>query len=71
MARKVEWTMPKWMEPYRRCLVNSAGNSVEELVNGNDNPLINLPLSTLQFGMKSQVQLLEVMHAYGMLPEVQ
>jgi hypothetical protein len=53
-----KWTMPKWMEPYRECIRNTGGNTVEQLMNGNDRPDVNLPLSTLQACVKSQVSLL-------------
>lgn len=57
-----KWEMPKWMEPYRDLIVNTGGNSVETLVNGNANPMTNLPLSTLQACVKSQVALLGNLH---------
>lgn len=60
MSKK--WKMPKWMEPYREYIVNTGGNSVEDMVNGNADPLTNLPLSTLQACVKSQVALLQHLH---------
>lgn len=62
-----KWTMPEWMEPYREHIVNTGGNVVESLVNGTTSPLINLPLSTLQACVKSQVALLERLHKAGKL----
>lgn len=56
------WAMPKWMKPYRELIVNTGGNSVEEMMNGNASPLINLPLSTLQACVKSQIALLNRLH---------
>jgi hypothetical protein len=62
-----EWAMPKWMEPYRRFIVNTGGNEIEGMVNGHADPFINLPLSTLQACVKSQVALLEALHMAKML----
>jgi hypothetical protein len=62
-----KWTMPKWMEAYRQFFVNTAGNTIEELVNGNTDPLINLPPSTLEFGMKAQVRFLMNLKEKGWL----
>jgi hypothetical protein len=66
-ARKKKWTMPAWMEPLRSSICNTGGNSVEELVNGNADPVINLPLSTLQACVKSQVALLLSLNSRRML----
>jgi hypothetical protein len=63
----MKWKMPKWMEPYRNYFVNTGGNSVEDLMKGRTDPVINLPLSTLEFGMKSQVSLLCQLHQDGLL----
>lgn len=60
MSRK--WKMPKWMEPFRESICNTGGNSVEDMMNGCADPLINLPLSTLQACVKSQVALLYALH---------
>lgn len=68
-AKRAQWTMPDWMEPYRQYIANTGGNSIESMMNGDADPLINLPLSTLQACVKSQISLLYVMHDKGMLPE--
>lgn len=62
-----KWTMPEWMERFRSCFVNTCGNSIEELMNGKADPVVNLPLSTIQFGAKSQVGMLEQMRKAGMI----
>src|SRR5947209_7313362 len=59
--------MPKWMEPYRKHICNTGGNSIEDCMNGDADPVINLPLSTIQFGVKSQVGLLYALHKAGVL----
>jgi hypothetical protein len=59
--------MPRWMEPFRQSIANTGGNSVEEMVNGDADPLINLPLSTLQACVKSQVGLLYALREKGAL----
>lgn len=43
------------------------GPYVVAMVNGNADPFINLPLSTLQACVKSQVILLNTLHQKGML----
>lgn len=57
-----KWTMPTWMHPYAEYFTNTGCEptieNIEELVNGNDDPAINLPMSTIQFGVKSQVAFL-------------
>lgn len=64
MAKK--WKMPTWMQSYAKFIVNTGCEptveNIEELVNGNDDPIINLPMSTIQFGVKSQVALLNVLN---------
>jgi hypothetical protein len=62
-----KWTMPKWMEAYREFICNTGGNTVERLMNGTTNPIVNLPLSTLECAVKSQVILLEILHKNGKL----
>jgi hypothetical protein len=57
----VKWKMPKWMEPYRKLICNTGGNSIEDMMNGNADPAVNLPLSMLQACVKSQVLLLEAL----------
>lgn len=66
-TKKTKWTMPEWMECYRDCIVNTGGNSIEELMNGDADPRVNLPMSTLQCSVKSQVAMLNVMRKRGML----
>lgn len=65
--KKRGWVMPGWMESYRALIVNTGGNSIEDMMNGNESPLINLPLSTLQACVKSQVALLEGLRRIGVL----
>ena len=61
------WIMPPWMKPYRKLIHNTGGNDIECMVNGNASPLINLPLSTLQACVKSQVAMLETLHEHKLL----
>jgi len=69
MAKHKHWTMPAWMEPYREHIVNTGGNAIEDMVNGDASPLINLPLSTLQACVKSQVALLIRLREVHLLAE--
>lgn len=62
-----KWTAPDWMKPYLYYIVNTGGNSIEDMMNGNADPLINLPLSTLQACVKSQIALLERLHSVSLL----
>ena len=61
------WKMPKWMEKYRSLICNTGGNPVDEMVNGNADPRVNLPLSTLQACVKSQVIFLNTLKQKGLL----
>ena len=67
MKERKVWKMPTWMEPYRSLICNTGGNSIERLVNGMTDPIINLPVSTIEFGVKSQIGLLENLKAKGLL----
>jgi hypothetical protein len=60
MKRKV-WKMPNWFRAYEHFIVNTGGNDIESMMNGDADPVINLPLSTLQACVKSQVALLEAL----------
>ena len=42
--------------------MNTGGGDIEDMVNGDADPRINLPLSTLQACVKSQVDLLGNLH---------
>lgn len=61
------WKSPKWMLPYLPFIVNTGGNRVVDMMNGHADPVVNLPLSTLQACVKSQVALLEALHEEGRL----
>ena len=64
---KRKWKMPKWIEPFRATILNTGGNSIEDLMNDDASPLVNLPLSTLQACVKSQVGLLQFLAYDGKL----
>lgn len=59
--------MPEWMKQYVPFIHNTGGNDVERMVNGNANPQINLPLSTLQACVKSQVGMLTDLYIKNLL----
>lgn len=65
--QRERWTMPSWMEKYRESFVNTGGNSVEELVNGNTKFQVNFVLAALEVGAQSQVGLLQRLHRNGAL----
>ena len=67
MAKRNEvWKMPDWMKPLAPMFANTGREAnveaIEELFNGTTDPLINLPLSTIEFGIKSQVTLLYILY---------
>ena len=64
-----KWTMPKWMEPYRHLIVNTGGNTVEELLSTNTDVNVNSIRARLEVGVDSQVVLLEKLHNRGLLVE--
>lgn len=59
--------LPEWMRPYLVHVCNTGGNDIEEMCNGHADPYTNLPLSTLQACVKSQVILLQRLHDSGLL----
>lgn len=63
----IQWTMPKWMEPFRESIVNTGGNSVEDLMNDRSNVVVNAPLAMLAVAVHSQVTLLNILHKQGIL----
>lgn len=70
---KTKWKMPDWMRPYAEHVTNTGSNQldrvavVEEMYNGDADPRVNLPLSTLQACVKSQVALLyRLKEAHGL-----
>lgn len=69
MVKSKRWVMPKWMEPYRDDILNTGGNTVEDLVNGNTKAAINLPLAILEVAVSSQVGLLSKLYSEGRLPK--
>jgi hypothetical protein len=67
MTKPKSWEMPSWMEPYRETIINTGGNAVEDLVNGDASPLVNLPRSMLEACVKSQVGLLSILRKRDLL----
>ncbi len=63
------WTMPEWMEPYRECITNTGGNSVEECMNREVNFFANHVVAVLFACVKAQVILLNRLHEEGLLNE--
>lgn len=63
-----KWTMPAWMEQYRKMICNTGGNPIEELMNDHTTVVqINAPRAMICVAVKSQVMLLEILHREGML----
>lgn len=59
------WKMPDWMKKYEDLIVNTGGNSIEELMNDdgtNSNVFNNAPRALICCAVKSQVSLLEGLH---------
>lgn len=67
------WRMPKWMEPFAPLITNTGTSEqnrvavVERMYNGSTDPRVNLPLSTLEACVKSQVGLLHELKEKGCL----
>ena len=65
------WKMPDWMVPFAPLFINTGREptveTIVEMVNGRTDPQINLPLSTLEACVKSQVGFLSVLHKNGLL----
>lgn len=61
------WSMPVWMEPYRDMIVNTGGNSIEDLMNDRTDSRVNLPLVILSAAVRSQVLLLQILHERRLL----
>lgn len=70
-AKPVPWTMPPWMEPFRDMIVNTGGNSIEDLKERSKRPdtnvVINAPLALICTAVDSQVALLAILHRGGWL----
>lgn len=62
------WKMPRWMEPYRAMIVNTGGNSIEDLMDDHATTVFaNAPRAMICVAVKSQVALLEALHSKGVL----
>lgn len=64
------WTMPEWMEPFRKLINNTGGNTIEDLVNDdgtNSNVFNNAPRALICCAVKCQVDLLKTLHNEGLL----
>jgi hypothetical protein len=60
--------MPAYLEPYRGLIVNTGGNSLEELMNDQTSDLQNNAIRALLcVAVKSQLSLLERLHERGQL----
>ena len=72
---KKKWAMPYWMRPYAKMVTNTGASPsedpvlvVETMYNETADPRVNLPLSTLQACVKSQVGMLYRLHEAELLP---
>jgi hypothetical protein len=62
------WTMPEYLEKYRDLIVNTGGNSIEDLMNDKHTThFANHVRSAIIVAVKSQIALLESLHERGML----
>jgi hypothetical protein len=67
-----KWIMPKWMKSYENMILNTGGNSIEDLVNDdgrNSNIFNNAPRALICASVKSQVGLLQQLYEQGLLKE--
>ncbi len=72
MSKK--WKMPEWMKPYAPLIVNTGigptVENIEQMMNDSTDPCVNLPRSTLEACVKSQVALLGILHDRAFLAKV-
>lgn len=65
---KKKWIMQSWIEPYRNLIVNTGGNSIEELMNDKESNMENNYIRTaLIVAVKSQISFLQNLKDHGML----
>lgn len=65
-----KFVIPAWMKPYAKMILNTGGNSIEDLMNDdgkNSNIFNNAPRALICTAVKSQVQLLAQLYARGLL----
>jgi hypothetical protein len=66
-----KWKMPQWMKAYAPLFVNTGigatVENIEQMMNSNTNPIVNLPVSTLEACVKSQVAFLHQLQSAGAL----
>lgn len=69
MSKKPKlWTMPPWMEPYRKLISNTGGNPIEELMNDHTTTIFeNAPRAMLCIAVQDQVGLLTRLRGIGAL----
>jgi len=64
------WTMPEWMERYRKIIWTACGETLEEFMNDRTPVAVNAPRVTLMCAVKGKVVMLEALHAAGLLKGV-
>lgn len=72
VSKDKNWIMPKWMKSYEKMILNTGGNSIEDLVNDdgkNSNIFNNAPRALICASVKSQVGLLEQLYEKGLLKD--
>ena len=58
--------MPEWMRPFEKYIRNTGGNPIEELMNDHTTIVqVNAPRAMICVAVKSQIALLEELHAEG------
>jgi hypothetical protein len=67
MLKRTKWKMPPWIEPYREAIVNTGGNSIEDLMDDRSNVVINAPFALISCAVQSQVSLLTKLHTQGII----
>ena len=65
------WTMPEWMEPYRKFIGETGGNLIEELMNDHHTTAqVNIIRAGLIVCVNAQISMLHRLHRAGLLREV-
>lgn len=68
---RIDWSMSPHLEPYRKYIQNTGGNTVEELMdvyfNADQLLFTNLPLGIMSTSVAAQVKLLQKLYEEGHL----
>jgi hypothetical protein len=68
MSQNIKWVMPEHLEPFRKYIANTGGNSIEDLMGDRTTTMFNNSIrAALIVGCESQISLLQSLHKAGLL----